>query len=329
MASSKPYNHGSGHSTARQLAARMIRGDDMEHALPLTNRQVAERLTTIAELLESQGASPFRVKAYRVAAEALLEMARPVHQLLAAEGLPGLMKLSKIGSSLARAIEQLALTGRLGLLERLHGEGAPEHLFATVPGIGREMAARIHERLDIETLAELEVSSYDGRLAEVPGMGRKRIQAVRESLAGRFRRRPLLPETKRHPRRPDEPPIGELLDVDREYRALAEKGRLPKIAPRRFNPTSEAWLSVLHTQRDSRHYTALYSNTAHAHELGMTHDWVVIYRDDHDGEGQWTIVTSQYGGLCGRRIVRGREGECKEHYAQHESKSQQNLLADA
>ena len=301
----------------------------MEHALPLTNRQVAERLTTIADLLESQGANPFRVRAYRGAAETLRVLDHPVHELLAVEGLPGLMKLSGIGCSLARAIEQLALTGRLGLLERLHGEGAPEHLFATVPGIGREMAARIHERLDIETLAELEVASYDGRLTEVPGMGRKRIQAVRESLAGRFRRRPLLPEAKRREPRPDELPIDELLDVDREYRQLAEKGRLPKIAPRRFNPTGEAWLSVLHTQRDSRHYTALYSNTARAHELGMTHDWVVIYRDDHDGEGQWTVVTSQYGDLRGRRIVRGREAECKTYYATHEAKQQRSLLPDA
>ena len=90
---------------------------------------------------------------------------------------------------------------------------------------------------------------------------------------------------------------------------------LPRIAPRRFNPTREAWLPVLHTERAGRHYTALYSNTARAHELGTTHDWVVIYLDDHDHHGRWTVITSAFGALRGRRIVRGREHECAAHYA--------------
>ena len=109
-------------------------------------------------------------------------------------------------------------------------------------------------------------------------------------------------------------PVEELLDVDGEYRRLAAKGRLPRIAPRRFNPTGEAWLPILHTQRGTRHYTALFSNTAHAHELGTTHDWVVIYRDDDD-HGRWTVITSQYGKLRGHRIVRGHERECARYYA--------------
>jgi hypothetical protein len=42
----------------------------------------------------------------------------------------------------------------------------------------------------------------------------------------------------------------------------------------------------------------------------MTHDWVVVYRDDHDGHGQWTVITAQFGPMLGKRIIRGREGEC-------------------
>jgi hypothetical protein len=49
-----------------------------------------------------------------------------------------------------------------------------------------------------------------------------------------------------------EPPVEELLDVDREYREKATAGQLRSIAPRRFNPSSEAWLPVLHTQRRER-----------------------------------------------------------------------------
>src|ERR1019366_6639811 len=71
-----------------------------------------------------------------------------------------------------------------------------------------------------------------------------------------------------------------------------------------------AWLPILHTERGGRHYTALFSNTAHAHHLGKTHDWVVLYCDDGPREHQWTIITAGFGPLQGRRIARGREAEC-------------------
>lgn len=282
---------------------------------PLSNWQIAECFLAIAELLEAQGANAFRVRAYRNAAEMLEKLNRPIRDILTAEGLPGLTCLPGIGQSLARATEQLAVTGRLGLLERLRGAGLPETLFASVPGIGREMAARIHERLDIETLAELEAAAYDGRLAQVPGMGRRRVQAVRESLAGRFRRHPYVPVADVQQTKTDQPSVEELLDVDNEYRSKAKAGKLSRIAPKRFNPTRSAWLPALHTSRGSRHYTALFSNTARAHEMGTTDDWVVIYRDDHKGDGQWTVVTCRLGKLRGLRLVRGREAECQKHYS--------------
>ena len=84
-----------------------------------------------------------------------------------------------------------------------------------------------------------------------------------------------------------------------------------KIAPRRFNPSHVAWLPILHTTRGRRHYTALFSNTARAHQLARTDDWVVIYWDDGRGERQATVVTATGGPLKGRRIVRGREAECE------------------
>ena len=79
------------------------------------------------------------------------------------------------------------------------------------------------------------------------------------------------------------------------------------------------WLPILHTSRESWHFTALYSNTARAHELVRTRDWVVLYfnADDH-AERQRTIVTEQRGPLTGRRVIRGREEECREYYRARE-----------
>jgi putative hydrolase len=54
-------------------------------------------------------------------------------------------------------------------------------------------------------------------------------------------------------------------------------GRLPKIAPRRFNPNNDPWLPILHVDRDGWSFTAMFSNTELAHQLHRTDDWVVIY----------------------------------------------------
>jgi hypothetical protein len=109
--------------------------------------------------------------------------------------------------------------------------------------------------------------------------------------------------------------VRHLLDVDREYRQKAGAGQLRKIAPRRFNPSGEAWLPILHARRGDRDFTALYSNTARAHELGRVRDWVVIYfHTDNEPEGQCTVVTETRGNLEGKRVVRGREGECRAYY---------------
>ncbi|MBI3467168.1 MAG: helix-hairpin-helix domain-containing protein [Planctomycetes bacterium] len=175
------------------------------------------------------------------------------------------------------------------------------------------MAQRVHEKLGIRSLGELQAAAIDGRLATVPGMGRKRLRSVIDTLNGRMRQTVSIPSPP--PRRTaDVPSVAELLDVDREYREQAAAGKRRKIAPRRFNPTGETWLPILRTERHGRHYTALYSNTARAHELGTTHDWVVIYLDDDSNRYQCTVITSSFGALRGLRIIRGRERECREYY---------------
>jgi putative hydrolase len=286
--------------------------------LPLCNEQIARRLEEIAGLLQTQDANLYRVRAYRSAADTLRRLDRPVADILDTEGVLGLAKSPGIGDSLARSVEQLCRTGKMGLLQRLRGDGEPERRFMSVPGIGPGLAARIHKQLGIESLEDLENAAYDGRLAQVPGMAQKRLRAVRESLAARFGRAAPLHQDEPSRKQDDEnAPLADLLDVDQEYRQRVKAKQLPLIAPRRFNPTGQAWLPVLHTRRGSRQYTALYSNTAVAHELEKTRDWVIIYRDDHEGHGQWTVVTGRHGAPLGKRVVRGREAECEAFYAQH------------
>ena len=278
------------------------------------NQAIAEKLLELADLLEQQDANPFRVNAYRRAAQTVSSHEEELIGLAEREGTEGLDRLPGIGPSIARAIQEMLRTGRWMQLERLRGSLDPEQVFQSIPGIGPELAKRIHETLEIESLAELESAAHDGRLEQVPGVGSRRTRMIAAALAHMLQRRPARP----HPPAA-EPDVAMLLDVDREYREKAAAGTLRKIAPRRFNPGNEAWLPILHSQRGDWEITALFSNTARAHDLGKTDDWVVLYfHSDHGPEGQRTVVTETSGPLEGRRVVRGREAECRQ-YAERQS----------
>ncbi len=295
---------------------------------PVANAEIADALERVADLLEAQDGQHFRVRAYRTAAETLRRLERPAAEILRAEGSAGLEALPGIGKSIAALVDEYVHNLRLGLLDRLEGQIAPEDLFTTVPGIGEELAERIHRELHVETLEELELAAHDGRLERVRGLGPRRVRGIRDSLAAmlarstrrRARRMRWLEgargeavwgEVARGAQTGDEtPPVALLLDVDAEYRKRAETGELRTIAPRRFNPRGESWLPVLHAERNGWSFTALYSNTARAHELGRTRDWVVIYWEQDGHEDQCTVVTEHRGPLAGQRVVRGREAEC-------------------
>lgn len=272
--------------------------------LPLpVNAEIAGRLDQVAHLLDAQGANAFRIQAYRHAAASLRALPVAVDALYREQGLEGLERIPGVGGSIARAIRDQVVTGRLPMLERLRGALDPVGMFQTLPGVGQVLAERLHDELGLGTLEDLEVAVHDGRLAALPGFGEKRLAALSAALAARLgRSRVRAPAWH-------EPPIDEVLDVDREYRERAEAGTLPVIAPRRFNPTHRAWLPILHTVRGDRHYTALFSNTARAHRLGRTHDWVVLYYDGGTEEHQCTVVTARSGPLRGHRVIRGREAE--------------------
>ena len=277
------------------------------------NQQIATQLREAAALLEAQGANPFRVGAYRKAADTLVRLDRPVRRIFDAGGRAELEALPGVGEGIASAIAEMLIAGSWSQLARLRGTAEPEKLFLTVPGIGPVLAHAIHETLHADTLEALEAAAHDGRLEGVPGVGPRRAAVIRAALSGMLGRR--LHRPSRAPRG-GAPTAAMLLEVDREYRDGAAAGKLRTIAPKRFNPGGAAWLPVLHAQRGPWHFTALYSNTARAHELGRTRDWVVIYfYDDHHVEGQHTVVTETRGTLAGRRVIRGREVECRDHYA--------------
>lgn len=273
--------------------------------LPLDNTAAARRLEQAAAILETQDANIYRVRSYRTAAATVRNLDRPAADILRGGGRKALMELPGIGQRLAGTLEQLLLTGHITHLEGLGAR--PEDLFGSVAGIGPELARRIHDTLHIETLEDLERAAYDGRLAEVPGVGPKRMRGIREALAGRFHKAVGGPM-------PELPPVEDILTVDEMYRDRAKAGQLKMIAPRRFNPRGEAWLPVMASRLGGRNYRVMFSNTAAAHQAGKEHDWVVVYFEKDGGKGQCTVVTENRGAMHGLRVIRGREAECARYY---------------
>jgi putative hydrolase len=232
-----------------------------------------------------------------------------VGKIVETDGVEGLQRLPGIGEGLSTAIYEIVSTGRLGQYDRLEGSLDPLNVLRSVPGIGKGLATLIHDELHVDSLEELEVAAHDGRLEKIRGMGERRVAAIRANLESMLRR------TRRSAESGHLPGISLIFEIDKKYRAAATEHKLPLITPKRFNPEKKAWLPVLHVTERDWHFTAMFSNTARAHELKKTNEWVVIYfYDDDHSEGQCTVVTETSGRLRGLRVVRGREAECDSWY---------------
>lgn len=279
-----------------------------------SNEDIATLLEQIAGQLEQQEDNPYRVQAFRRGAENVRRYPTPLTELISQDGGRALTQIEGIGQGLATTIFEFIETGRSGYLQQLQANQRPEERFIQIPGIGPKLAWRIVHYLEISSLEALQQAAHDGRLEGVDGFGPKNVASIRRHLT----------ELLGHPAQADgtkapaeaQPSVSLLLAADADYRRQAEAGELPLLTPRRFNPTHEAWLPLLRTEREGWAMTLLFSNTAHAHELGQTRDWVVIYYQKDGPEDQCTVVTETTGRLAGKRVVRGREKECWQFYQQ-------------
>jgi len=148
----------------------------------MENIEIAKTFDEIADLLDIQGANPFRIRAYRNAARTIETLGKPVESILARNG-SELEKLPGIGADLAGKIEELCRTGKLPLVGELTKK-TPESLVALlrIPGVGPKRAKLIHTRLGVKTIAGLEKAARQGRLRKLPGLGEKTERAILQSI---------------------------------------------------------------------------------------------------------------------------------------------------
>ena len=97
------------------------------------NYRIAEKLRQAAALLAEQGANPFRISAYRRAADAILRESRDLRDTFETKGMDGLLAVPHVGRGIGAAIVEMLRTGHWSQLERLRGTLDPVHVFQTVP----------------------------------------------------------------------------------------------------------------------------------------------------------------------------------------------------
>ncbi len=159
----------------------------------MENIEYARIFEEIGDLLEIQGANPFRIRAYRNGARTLETLSQPLESLLADEN-ARLEDLPGIGKDLASKIRELYETGELGFLTELRQE-VPASLVQVmhIPGLGPKRARQLWDSLEITSVDELEEAARSSSIESLPGFGQtlqKRILKGIEELkarAGRFK----------------------------------------------------------------------------------------------------------------------------------------------
>jgi DNA polymerase (family 10) len=148
----------------------------------MENVEIARILHEYADLLDIQGESPFRVRAYRKAAQTLEGLARPVAQLVE-EG-EDLTQLPGIGSHMAAHIREILETGTLAALEQIR-QALPHTLahLLRLEGIGPKRARQLYDALGITSVSQLAEALKAGKVEALPGFGAKTAEKLRRAVA--------------------------------------------------------------------------------------------------------------------------------------------------
>jgi DNA polymerase (family 10) len=157
----------------------------------VTNAEIAACFNEIADLLDIEGANPFRIRAYRNAARSVLSHPKSMATLVE-EGFD-LTELPGIGDDLAAKITELVRSGSLHFLEELKHEISPalEELLH-IPGLGPKRVHLLHETLRVNTADDLRKALESGRLEALKGFGPKLIDAVSKALKKSIREEPRV-----------------------------------------------------------------------------------------------------------------------------------------
>ncbi len=139
----------------------------------------------IADLLEIKNENPFRIRAYRKAAQNIESLTQDVEEMAkkgALEDIPG------IGKDLAGKIQEIVATGRLKYYEKLKSQIPTVILeMMSIPGIGPKTAKLLYDKLKIKSIGQLEKLARTHKICVLPGIKEKSEENILRGI-GLFRK---------------------------------------------------------------------------------------------------------------------------------------------
>lgn len=177
----------------------MLPGLELEPETPpkITNRQIAEVLASIADMIAAQNGNPYRVQAYRNAARGILDLQEPAADILArGEPLP----VPGLGQRLRQRIAELIQIGSVTINMGFYLQSLPQGVrtLLTLENIGPYTAIRLHEELGIDSVEKLWQAAQHHQIRQLPGFGKLSEARLQASA-----KRALLKDQQYHT-----PPLG-------------------------------------------------------------------------------------------------------------------------
>lgn len=150
----------------------------------MDNEEIAHRFNQMASLMEVRGEDPFRLRSYRMAAEAIETWPTAMAVIAKNEGAAGLQEIPGVGKAIAGKIIELVEKGTFDAWERLTTETPATVLdLLGLPGVGPKTAATLHQKFKIASLEDLRKFAAGGGLEMVDGIGPKTAERIKKNLS--------------------------------------------------------------------------------------------------------------------------------------------------
>ena len=149
----------------------------------MNTEEIPRRFNRMAGLMEIRGEDTFRIRSYRMAAEAIETWPTPMKEIAKKEGAAGLQQIPGVGKATAGKILELIERGTFGAWDKLTAE-TPEKVLdlLELPGIGPKTAATLHQKYKVSSLDDLRKFVAGGGLETVDGIGPKTAERIKRHL---------------------------------------------------------------------------------------------------------------------------------------------------
>ena len=152
----------------------------------MKNREVADILYQMAELLELKAENRFKIIAFSKAARAIEMLAEDITTVCREKRL---QSIPGVGKAIAVKVEEYLRTGRITAHQELLAETPPGLAeLLQISGLGPKTIFLLHDKLNVTNLEELETAAREHRIRRLPRMGPTREANILKSIQ-RYKKR--------------------------------------------------------------------------------------------------------------------------------------------